>query len=123
MDVGAGVNVLTRTKIQDDIICGVSPSENQYYSTDQTGNGNLLTFLRDVYDSGAQGSDYAIVRLNFDSAPAASPRERYEVASADFAGGSYAPTITLEVIPEPATLSLLALGGLAMVWRRRTVQG
>ena len=123
MDAGAGVNVPTRTKIQDDIICGVSPSENQYYSTDQTGDGNLLAFLRDVYDSGAQGGDCAIVRLNFDSAPAASPRERYEVASADFAGGSYVPAITLEVIPEPVTLSLLALGGLAMVWRRRNVQG
>ena len=35
---------------------------------------------------------------------------------------SYEPgstKFTIQVVPEPATMSLLALGGLAVIWRRR----
>ncbi len=36
------------------------------------------------------------------------------------AAGAFAPTLTIDFVPEPATLSLLAIGGLALIRRRRT---
>jgi hypothetical protein len=118
-DLSPGVNIPSRWKIQDDLIAGVEPPLFQWYETDTTGDAELLNFLGELYHNGASGGDFAVLRLNFDSTPTTIPGARYEVASVAWGSGDFAPALTLEVVPEPMTMSLLTLGGVALLKRRK----
>ncbi|HLL90771.1 MAG TPA: PEP-CTERM sorting domain-containing protein [Tepidisphaeraceae bacterium] len=89
----------------------------------------LSAYLTAQYADGAGAGQYVFFRLNPDSAtvpdqtPGADLRLGYQIATADNATVGNRPVLTYTAdttpVPEPTSLALLSLGGLAMVRRRR----
>jgi len=98
-----------------------APGELGRHDTDAAGEAALGAWLQSLYDSAAYdpaGSNYAFLRLN-SREDLASDYRYWSVASANNGTVENRPVLTLTTIPEPATLSLLGLGGLALLRRRR----
>jgi hypothetical protein len=89
-------------------------------TTDITGSANLAAYLNSLYaDPGfAAGSSYVILRLSPDQVSGAGT-SRYTIASADNAAEGLRPSLTLTVVPEPSTITLLGLGGVAALFALR----
>lgn len=85
--------------------------------------GALLDFVASLYQAdGTPTAAYAVFRASPDAhlPPFSSPYRGYELASADNTdGGSFVPQLTLTVVPEPGSLSLLASGVGTLVILRR----
>jgi len=116
------------TKIQDNFIVNLTESPWQWpdstHSTDSAGDANLASWLQSQYTGTTPNAAYAILRLNPDAVPVGTYRG-VRIKSSDAAygdspePGEIRPTLTVETIPEPATIGLLGLAGLgAMIARR-----
>ncbi|MFW6146039.1 MAG: PEP-CTERM sorting domain-containing protein [Planctomycetota bacterium] len=103
------------TLIQDDFIVHAGESQPMAtFETDDAADVVLATWLADAYDAGAAAGDYVFIRFNGDAQSANS----YSLVAANHSS-EMPPTLTITTIPEPATLSILALGALAAIRRRR----
>lgn len=124
---GGGPNDPDATLIQAAIASpGISGSGTdevgEVFGTDVDGQANLTDFLQGLYDQGAQGGDYAFLRLNTD-------RDLVEVAfyriwssntnDPDAQGMSHPPTLTMTIVPEPTSLMLAGAGTALLIVRRR----
>ena len=111
-DFGNGALSAVGTRIQDDFVIPSTPTG--YVNTNAAGDYALTSYLTSNYVAG----QYLIVRLNADysTAPTTPPDPYYSFRA--FESGD-AATLTLTTIPEPASLGLLGLSGLAMLRRRR----
>ena len=58
-------------------------------------------------------------RLNPDAPPDDANTRRYQVASANATAAGQRPTLTIEIVPEPSTLGVLAVPALGLLSRRR----
>ena len=111
------------TKLQDKF--AVDPDdEATFVETDATGDAGLAAYIQAQYDAGAEAGDYLFLRISADT---------QQATEAGTEGRSLAffesverhttsdPTLTFEteVIPEPATMALLAAGGVLLGRRRR----
>jgi len=123
-----GANDAGNTKIQDNFIVNLTESPWQWpdstHSTDSAGDANLASWLQSQYTGTTPNAAYAILRLNPDAVPVGTYRG-VRIKSSDAAygdspePGEIRPTLTVETIPEPATIGLLGLAGLgAMIARR-----
>ncbi len=105
------------TKLQDSILTPSLSTTMTALTTDATGSLNLLDYLNAQYDGGTGAGEFVFLRLNIDTATHENTTNRYEVGTADNATPSLRPFIEFTVIPEPASLALMGLGGLLMLSR------
>lgn len=123
---GAGV---VRAEIQDnffvpsDFVANGGAAASS--STSAAGDANLLAYINALYANQAvngfvPGTSSLVLRLNPDALPdaTAGATQRYTTASADSTEHA-APTLTLDIIPEPSAALLLGLSGLGLLARRR----
>jgi hypothetical protein len=144
-DYYAGPSDPNASLIQQTLLDGSSPANYARTDTNAAADAALADYLNAQYDDGAAAGDYVFLRLNRHDT-STGPFSMIAVYSADiapflanaFSGGSptlynyylnlyegqMSPTLDLTFapatsVPEPASLSLLALGALAMLHRRR----
>lgn len=125
IDLGAAYGIAGRVKVLDNLLT-TSSALNAY----STGSGaSLTTYLNAIYDAGAMAGDYVVFRLNSDvGLTPTSVNLRYNLGTKETAtGDAQAAILTIDfaqVVPEPASLTLLAGFALAMsvcrVVRRRS---
>jgi len=121
-----GADDPSATKVMDDfnVFDNFNPPYNPAdgnYNTDAAADAVLATWLQSQYTGSTPNAAYAVFRLNADALPSGSFQLNRYVASDGLGdtSGSPLPTLTIETIPEPATLGLLGLAGLgAMIARR-----
>jgi len=117
-----GANDAGATKLQDNFVSFLAASPWQppvgTYSTDTTGDANLTAWLQTQYIGTAPNAAYAVFRVSMDAIPSATWNiDRFSDSMGN--GGQIQPTLTIETVPEPATIGLLGLAGLgAMIARR-----
>lgn len=120
---GNAADTTGATRLQTDILVAPSPgpgtAPNSIVSTNATGSANLLAFLNARYNSGAGAGRYVYLRLNVDGQITVNNRG-YNVHTANEGDAAKRPKINFTAIPEPASVALFALGGLAAVLRRRS---
>lgn len=124
-DTSPGVNIPDRVLLQQDIVAGVPDPDDVpvLVDTDETGDTNLASFLRGLYDNGAQAGDFAIVRLNLvrSLGPNDAGTDGQQVGFAEYGDGSMPARLsfTATPIPEPSAvlLGVLAAFG-STLWRR-----
>lgn len=129
LDAGTGAQsgvFRINQEIQDNYLV---PSENVVNGgtplnqmTDEAGTQALTAYIQSLYahPSFVPGSSYLILRLNPDQMPLDTATNRYNISSAETTdAGATLPTLTIEVIPEPGAISLLAIAGLGLLGRRR----
>lgn len=105
----------SNTLLQDNIL--TSTSSTGANSTNATGGANLTTFLNTQAASASAG-DFVFLRLSTDVVPSGGT-QRFRIVTANSATPAQFATITYDIIPEPSSLALLGLGGLALLRRRR----
>jgi hypothetical protein len=114
--IGDDADTTDATLIQQDIMTP-SSTEDSIISTDSGGSDNLLAYLNTQYANGAGVGEYVFLRLNPDGG--VNTVQGYDVYTADEPVEARRPTISFTAIPEPSSMALLALSGLALAWRRR----
>ncbi len=103
------------TLIQDDLIVHAGEAQEMAtFETDDAADAVLAAWLADAYAGGAVAGDYVFIRFNGDAQSA----NTFNLVSGNHTT-EMPPTLTITTVPEPATLSVLALGGLAVLCRRR----
>ncbi len=115
------------TLLEDDIIVGsvlrplLNSSAPVTVETDSLGDAALAAYLQTFYAANPTYAGGSIVLLGLDQTATVFDNAHFNVDSNEFAGST--PTLTIEtetvVIPEPASLALLGLGGLCLLPRRR----
>lgn len=113
LDSAAGVSL-----IQNDIVAASNASSGTK-QTDAAADTALGTFLAAQYSNGAVGGDFVFFRLNFDGPTTPNEANGFTISSANNGTSGNRPTLTVDVIPEPSTALLGALGVLALLRRRR----
>ena len=105
------------TLIQNDFVTPTTPKDS-LVNTSEAGNTALLNYLTSNY----VGGNYLFVRLNGDYSNLQNQEWANFVTADKASQPAYAaqmPTLTLTTVPEPTSLGLLGLSGLAMLRRRR----
>ena len=132
-DTGAGFGGpgVLRALIQDDLLQPadfipngtVPPAAPK--STGDGGDAALLAYVNSLYANQAAtgfvpGTSSLILRINPDAASySGAATQRYSIIGAENPSAYPKPTLTLDVVPEPGSVALLALGGLTLLTRRR----
>lgn len=102
------------TLIQEDFVIGNS-STNRNVSLSSTGKSNLLNFLQTNYTAG----EFLVIGAAFDlNGNPAGTFDRFEFQPGAFSGG----VNQLALIPEPAVASLVVMGMIPLLSRRRTAR-
>ncbi len=95
---------------------GSRATTGQYWTTTTgTVETNLVTFL----NARPVGEDFVYLRVN-DHGSATNNAKSWTFATAEAIGTSTDPYLNLTLIPEPASMALLGLGGLLMLGRSRS---
>ena len=95
-----------------------SDTTGKVVDTDASEDVLLADYIQAQYDAGAGAGDFVFMRLNADQEP--TDPHALEIRSAETTVGTVPElTINFAPIPEPATMTLLATGGLLMLRQRR----
>ena len=119
-----GDNAGNGTKVQDNFfLSGTGDGTYQDYSTDASGNTAFKSWLVDQYTNVGVGG-YVFLRLQPDGLTSAHGISAGTSEYTDTAGnnggvGGSTPVLTIETIPEPATLGLVAGFAGAIIFIRR----
>ncbi len=119
MDYTGGIGMWTM--IQDDYFTEGIGNETAV-SLSAAGASALKTFLQGYYDGTPSGGDYLVANFALDlndDTLAADGHDKYNINISPGGSGDSIYSMTIETIPEPATMSLLGLGGLVALRRRR----
>lgn len=116
---------LPRLTLQDNFL---TPAEylangsgaNAVRETSLLANTTLAGYLNTLYAAGVPDGSFLIVTLNPDAPPVDTLNNRYQILSANAADAAQRPTLTIEVVPEPSALGMVAVAAVAVLRRRRT---
>lgn len=111
VDVGA-------TMIQNDYITPASTPPEDHH-TDTLGDSVLSVWLNVVWAGGANAGQYAFLRLSPDKADGTYSWTGYTVLTTLAGYEEERPMLSYTLVPEPGTMTLLALAGVAALRRRR----
>ena len=106
-DRNSGLGISERVLITDDLLTPSSFDPDGTEVTLPTSSVNLVSFLNDLYDSGAEsGTAFAVIRLSMDSDPDFSiGTPGYVVGFSEFNGLD--PQLSFTAIPEPSTITFM----------------
>jgi hypothetical protein len=119
---GAPIMQAFATKVQGN----PAPGNERNVETDAAGDAALAAWLTGLYTAGAQPGDFVFLRVNPDTDNEGGSNtyiyfDTGNTSTVQGNGRTYVqvPLLTIETTPEPASLCLLALGGLVVIRKRR----
>jgi hypothetical protein len=121
--LGTGLGTDLPLKLVDNIVtAGTAMAVNAVTQTDATQSIALGQYLNQLYDVyGAAAGDYVVIRINpdFDEWQGDNANAGKNFRYGGSHRGAQAALLTITLVPEPASLSMLAVGALALMRRRR----
>ena len=123
-DDRAGIGTaLPRLLLQDDFLTPAQYLANggtaAVRETSILAGTTLAGYLNALYASGVPDGSFLIVTLNPDAPPDDTLTNRYQIASANAADAAQRPALTIDVVPEPSAMGVLAVAAVAVLRRRR----